>query len=309
MKTSSLTSMGQMLLNRTTFLTLLLFGCISYASVLFYHQASDLLQHEAKQTLLQHAILASAQFDAEEIAAITPTTSLSSPELRSLVNRLEQVKQTIPNVFYVYILRPTTDDRYVEFVAENDMLYTDDQLDYNNNGTIDLHEVAVTVGEKYDISQAPYMRDAFVRPSVEEDFAYDSWGTWMSAYAPIRDENGKPVAIIGLDIEAQHFVSLSQRMLSPIYVLLFIGIVFVIALVFIALSHKKNVDFERKMRDERRLIVRQAISNLGDPISTLSYWTELLTDDDIDTKEAAAVLAEATTKLNAVVQNLNQITD
>lgn len=40
--------------------------------------------------------------------------------------------------------------------------------------------------------------------TYESNIYSDKWGTWISAFAPLRNENGEVVAVLGLDIEASY---------------------------------------------------------------------------------------------------------
>jgi class 3 adenylate cyclase len=48
---------------------------------------------------------------------------------------------------------------------------------------------------------------------VDERFAKDSFGTWLSAFAPILDGEGRPVAMLGADIASQRIETLLRRLL------------------------------------------------------------------------------------------------
>jgi len=52
------------------------------------------------------------------------------------------------------------------------------------------------------------------RPVVESAFSYDTFGTWLSAYAPVRDASGTPVALLGLDLEAHRIEAKLGRLLG-----------------------------------------------------------------------------------------------
>jgi len=41
---------------------------------------------------------------------------------------------------------------------------------------------------------------------ASEKVVADEWGRWLTAYAPIRDGNGKPIAILGVDIPASEII-------------------------------------------------------------------------------------------------------
>ncbi len=54
---------------------------------------------------------------------------------------------------------------------------------------------------------------------IEEPRIYtDEWGTWLSAFAPIKDDQGKIVAILGLDIEADYVFSLQERIRNRVLI-------------------------------------------------------------------------------------------
>ena len=49
---------------------------------------------------------------------------------------------------------------------------------------------------------------------VDEHFVADQFGLWLSAYAPIKDENGKLVAILGVDINAKDIHIRTQQLIK-----------------------------------------------------------------------------------------------
>ncbi len=66
---------------------------------------------------------------------------------------------------------------------------------------------------------------------IEESEIYsDRWGSWLSAFAPLRDDEGRIVAVIGLDIEADYVLQVQQAIRDR-FLLSFIvtyGILFVL---------------------------------------------------------------------------------
>lgn len=290
----------------TSVLAIVLFVCISLGAVNFYKRSTEIMFNDLRNNLITSATLAADQFRGEDIEAVTADTV----DLQmTLSDKLEHIKQTVPDAYYVYILESTNDPQYVAFVAENDMFYSFERLDVNNNGRLDDNEVAVEYGEEYEVAQAPNIKRAFLTPIADNQFTSDEWGTWMSAYAPIFTENGKSVAILGIDIKASTFLANSQRILSPgIVGITFLG-AFLLAFTFIVVSYKRRVFYQNQLQQTRKELIRQSVVHLGDPISTLSYWTELLGDDEIDQKQVQEVLTEACEKLNAVVRELNEISE
>ncbi|HVG93092.1 MAG TPA: SpoIIE family protein phosphatase [Planctomycetota bacterium] len=59
------------------------------------------------------------------------------------------------------------------------------------------------VGTRYDASRFPAMREAAAgTPGADEEITPDEYGATLSGYAPIRDSRGRPVGILGVDIDA-----------------------------------------------------------------------------------------------------------
>jgi serine phosphatase RsbU (regulator of sigma subunit) len=60
-------------------------------------------------------------------------------------------------------------------------------------------------GRPYDMSRFPMMMKGWEVPTVEDEVGTDEYGTTLSAYAPIRDDSGAVVAIVGLDVDGFYF--------------------------------------------------------------------------------------------------------
>ncbi|MDB9496397.1 HAMP domain-containing protein [Spirulina major CS-329] len=56
---------------------------------------------------------------------------------------------------------------------------------------------------------------------TERDLYKDEWGSWISAYAPLKDENGTIIGVLGMDIEADYVYSL-QRQIQNSFVIAFV---------------------------------------------------------------------------------------
>lgn len=80
---------------------------------------------------------------------------------------------------------------------------------------------------------------------LEEDKIYpDEWGTWLSAFAPLRDDTGKVVAILGLDIEANYVYDLQQEIRNRVLLSFIItyGILFILIYVLSGILTKHLTD-------------------------------------------------------------------
>jgi len=65
------------------------------------------------------------------------------------------------------------------------------------------------------------MLASFNGPKVDTNLSSDAWGKFLSAYAPIFDKNNKPVAILGIDIDASDiYFARGELLLRGVFVLL-----------------------------------------------------------------------------------------
>ncbi len=108
----------------------------------------------------------------------------------------------VPQIRYVYIVAelPEHKDRsYVKFICDGDH----DVMDMNKNGKIDQDETATEIGMVYNVKNQPALREAFTGVVTSSpDFFSDTWGTWFSSFTPIKDEQGRTIAVMGVDMSA-----------------------------------------------------------------------------------------------------------
>ena len=83
----------------------------------------------------------------------------------------------------------------------------DSETDYNHNGSFDHErEQRTKVGEIYDEID-PELDIAFTgHPIFAPNPVTDRWGTWVSAYHPMFDAQGRVEAVLGVDFDATQWV-------------------------------------------------------------------------------------------------------
>jgi signal transduction histidine kinase len=82
----------------------------------------------------------------------------------------------------------------------------DSATDYDGNGRIEGdRESATAPGEKFD-SADPGLERAFAgETNFEIEPITDRWGTWVGAFVPLRDAQGRVEAVLGVDFDATQF--------------------------------------------------------------------------------------------------------
>ena len=157
------------------------------------------------------ASLIADQIDAVQFQKIQ---SDDQPEYKAILATLRRAQATDPGIKFIYTMRRTPRKGILEFVVD-----AQETTDRNRNGMIDPDEEQASVGEKYNASLiSPDMLTGFDGAVAEESPQTDKWGTQISGYAPIRDQHGSSIAIVGVDYDASSLDSLWRGVLKSVLI-------------------------------------------------------------------------------------------
>ena len=136
------------------------------------------------------------------------------------------------------------------------VLVVDSETDYDRDGAFDdEREHRTAIGEPYDTGEtAPddALMLAFAGQTTFDDVPYtDRWGTWVSAYAPMRDGDGVVEAVLGVDCAARGWVS--SIAWSRAAALGFTSIVIVILIGYAASMSLVRAELARRVETETML--------------------------------------------------------
>lgn len=247
----------------------------------FYQHSQNLMKSTIRESLRTAAAVAAGQFSPEDLDRIGGREDLRNQHLRTVVSRLGSLRDTIPNARYVYLMRRTSNDNVLQFIADNDTLKSTVELDANHDGVLQKNEEPSWPGDPYDVTDIPALRDeAFVGPAVDEDVVTDQWGAFLSGYAPIRRTDGSVAAVLGIDIEASDYQRLSTQVFSPVAMLLFVLMGVVFSFYFVFLFYERRNDMIRRLHDIRTGILQLTFHQLGSPLTAFKWSLELLKDHE-----------------------------
>ncbi|MDD4319007.1 MAG: HAMP domain-containing sensor histidine kinase [Candidatus Peribacteraceae bacterium] len=266
-------------LARSLFLPVIMLGMLGLWGTYFFVHGRSVLEERLKSELRQTAAVAALRIDAETIAGIRDGDTVEAPALRAVTRQLLEIKRTSPLFRSAYIMRRTDDPLTLAFVSDADMLEPFGTLDRNGDGALGEDEQHPFVGERYDIREVPALQSrAFLEPTTDEAFTTDQWGTVMSGYAPVRDTRGKAVAVLGIDMDAQDYLALSQRILSPVAYLLALFSLLSLAGSLVLWIGRRRLEVLEEIERERTALLDLLLHQLGTPIATLRWWLEILHD-------------------------------
>ena len=110
------------------------------------------------------------------------------------------------------------------------VLFVDSETDYDHSGKFEgSREQRTTPGEAYDEATDELQRAFAGEPVFMSEVCTDRWGTWVSAYEPMRDQFGDVEAVLGVDYPAAGWVTsiawarLSALGLSGLAMVLLLG--------------------------------------------------------------------------------------
>lgn len=143
------------------------------------------------------------QFDPRDLDALQVEEDWKKPEWEKVVKQLINIRENNRDIVFAYILRKAkSDPTKLEFVADSHSLNPYAQIDLNSDGVFDEADELNWPGQVYE-EAAGKAFDAYEIPIAEDRFYSDQWGIFLSAYAPIREHSGTPIAILGIDMKAE----------------------------------------------------------------------------------------------------------
>lgn len=172
---------------------------VAAMGIWFFSLGLDYQVRALQRRLFAVATTLAHQIPPEEVKDLNGPEDKSRPQFAKLIELFARVVATEPEFVSIYVLRPTSDPDTFHFAA-----------DFTAPG----RAPPAAIGEAYDVRQAKRMRDGLLRPTVEDDFTRDRWGTVLSGYAPIFDAKGTPVATVGVDVAADDVERLRWDVLS-----------------------------------------------------------------------------------------------
>lgn len=279
----------------------------------FFLQSRNVMSMKIREELRMAAELAAAQINGDRLAEIQGAESRQSPVYLDVVNQLRAIRTAIPNARFTYIFRRTGHPHTLAFVADADATSTQEELDHNRNGMVEVDEIAALPGELYDISEQPELQGPAFLQAVTTDVYTDQWGELISGFAPIKDARGKHVAVLGIDMDAHEFVSMSQSAFSPVSLLLvlLLGAVGSVILGYAAWSRRER--FYKRLDEQRSSVISLAMHQIGAPLSSMRWWVDLMKENDkehaeTENAEGFAELDKAITRMSELIESLRKAT-
>ena len=174
-----------------------------------------------------------------------------------------------PSIADIYTFRPAADGRL--------LIVVDSETDYDHNGRIEgPREQRIPPGT-LPVPRNPARNLALAgQANFDENVYTDPFGTWVSAFVPLRDADGRVEAVMGVDVDAHQWLADIRRArglwisVFSVLVLLVFGSVTLIALLRRELEERQRT--AQELRDQsalRHMVFDQAPGGVA--LADLNY--------------------------------------
>jgi len=218
---------------KITVLFVLLMFLSGFISNFFVYEYSLKTQMgQLRDKLMIIAQLIAKNIDAKELLEIPLNNDgIDTPQYKKIESELDKIRDVFPSIVFIYVMEKTQEECVFKFVIDL------------HPGDVDTYPAPANPGEEYNCSLYPEMMKAFSGPSADNKIVKDKWGVFLSGYAPIKNDKGESVAILGIDMSARDVYDLQKEVNKRAALVLLLGIILSVLLgTFISLRVTKPVE-------------------------------------------------------------------
>lgn len=202
-----------------------------------------------------------------------------------------------PAIADIYVMGKRVDGQVV--------LLVDSETDYDNNNVFEgEREQRTAIGEEYNEDRET-LEEAFAGKSIfTTEIVNDRWGSWISAYEPIKSDDGTVIGVLGIDFPAQRWELAMLHTVWGTVAQIGIGVVALIAMsgghgLWRSTIAQERFEAERaeRLRAEAEAkskakgeFLAHVTHELRTPMSAIQGYAEMLADETCLASEKAAAL-------------------
>ncbi len=221
---------------------------------------------------------------------------INTSAYQSIAQELKRLKAANPQIEFIYLLTPTSDKKRWKFILD---------LDVNNPKGNKVK--GSTPGTFYNAGRFDQMLKGLNNPSADLKIEEDEFGKTLSGYAPIRDEIGRPFAILGVDIDARNINTIQQELTKRALIILLIAILFAFVLGSLisgwvvrpvtalksGVDHLKGGNWDHKVTIPGNDEIAQLADSFNEMALGLKNYRQLLQNHFYDSVQSLAILLDA----------------
>ena len=178
------------------------FAVLGANSILFYHYGVQAELEALQNRLHASALVLSNALDGELVASLAHEGSQEEAAYVKVQSILKGIVDQYPGISSIYTMVPSDETGILRFA-----------VDYTPGD-------AVPPGTEYDARDIPTLLQGLEKPTVEDQVIRDEYGVTLSGYAPLLDDKGQSVGLIGVDVDASRVDAIRSRLLKMSLLLL-----------------------------------------------------------------------------------------
>jgi adenylate cyclase len=169
-----------------------------------FNETKKALKEQMRTELKSVASAIAINIDGNVHAGIKPGDE-ATPAFKTIAEELMKVQKANDHITYIYTMRKTEEGAV--FVVDPD------------------EEEPAKIGEVYEDTNDELLA-GFEKPSADNEFVTDKWGTYLSGYAPILDSLGNSVGLVGVDMDSKDVIARQEFIGKTIYIIIGIAVLF-----------------------------------------------------------------------------------
>lgn len=238
-------------------LSMLFIGALSNFCVYQFTLGAQFSQLRDKLKMV--AETAALMVDADTLMQVPLNRNgVTSPQYKLIAERLKAIQEANRPIKFIYTMAKTDQPGILQFIVDPDPVSKKKKIG-----------ATAYPGDKYNAARFPSLLNAFNVATSDTKLSIDEWGAGLSGYAPVKDKDGKVVAILGVDITAADVYNTQKVVRLRAILVLLIG--FVLSIILGILVSTRITGPLKKLLDGTRNI---SMGNLG-------YKVDIAGDDEI----------------------------
>lgn len=184
--------------------TALIVLVVILTSIYFYLRANAIRAVGLRMQAI--AATAAKDFSDLDLDSLRTAEDMKTETYQKAFRLLNDIRNRNPGIRYAYIYRLRSNEQKLEFIADADSNFFIPFVsqDANVDGKMDVADENVYPGLALDnalLTNA--VKQAIKEGKTDYDVNTDQWGSWISGIAPIYDEKGVLIGVLGFDFDLE----------------------------------------------------------------------------------------------------------
>ncbi|MFA4859934.1 ATP-binding protein [Methanoregula sp.] len=222
-------------------------------------QTQNILVQADENEGLSSVKIAAGMIDGNMLESIGPGDE-NTTAYKSLQTDLNQLRSANPNIRHIYTMKRINGT--IVFAVDADY------------GSRTSSVQGARIGETYT-NVTPALMKGFYAPVTGAGFTTDEWGTVLSSFAPVYNQRGEVVGVVGVDLDAG-ILSSRMTMLKNMYILVLLAI-FVVAVSVAAFTASMQKEAYRALRENEEYL-NTIMQSIQAGVLIIDAETHIITD-------------------------------